>query len=86
MALACGVLARCVANTKRRSLEPVHGLLSKIVSKVNELQAGLRCLWQFFHNLLFFSSQAKLRSTNQRLITCMLQPNMTCTHAMSLPV
>ncbi|OLG62416.1 hypothetical protein BXO439_18695, partial [Xanthomonas oryzae pv. oryzae] len=50
-------------------LEPVHDLLSSSARNARwmncKLVLGLRS--QFFHSLRFFSSQAKLRSTLQRL-------------------
>ena len=50
-------------------LERVHDLLSRSARKARWMNCRLvlRCRSQFFHRRLFLSSQAKLRSTTQRL-------------------
>ena len=56
-------------NALRRALERVQSLLSRRPknAKWTNCRLVLNHLSQFFHNRLFFSNQAKLRSTIQRL-------------------
>src|SRR5690606_2503178 len=54
---------------EKRILEPVQSLFSKRLrhAKWMNCKLVLSLRSQFFHNLRFFSNQAKLRSTTQRL-------------------
>ena len=56
------------AHLYEKALEPVQNLLSSSAKHAKWMNSKLvlSSLSQFFHNRLFFSSQAKLRSTTQR--------------------
>lgn len=60
---------RATASSHQRALERVQSLLSKSTknAKWTNCRLVLSHRSQFFHSLLFLSSQAKLRSTTQRL-------------------